>query len=246
MVTEQTLKYANTWYITPVGNPSGTEIDADNLAGACKAIIEHDPEATIILDCVYIRTLEGDGPRKLMERVFADPRVMQRVIMVESFSKTHGICGERIGSYSSVNKELFTSVQTVNMQLSAGNGRYRSGLALAIAESTPEEEAVIRRLHKFWAQERAGLYQYLIASGRFTHLFDDNQSHIRPEKLLEPRGLYLFVKLREGVDLKQVLQETGCLGVLTPMKSGTYLRLAVGKITKPTYAKYIPGYEGKD
>ncbi len=235
----------NTWYITPVGNPSGTKMTPDQLFATCNAIIERDPQAIIILDSVYVRTLPPEKARELFAGVINTPAIMDRVIIVESFSKTHGLCGERIGTYMSTNSELFDAVQNVNMTLSAGNGHFRSAMVQALCDTSADQETAVRSLHEFWAQERRGLRQYLLGNGSFSHIFDPDQSHIVDDDLENPLGLYLFVKLLPGVTSKDVLYATGCLGVETSMTSGTYMRFSVGKTTAPMFAQYIRS-QGRD
>ncbi len=231
--------FNDSWCITPVGNPSGTYIDADALAETCKRIVMHNPKVKIILDCTYVRTLKPDVARKLIAGVIHAPEVLDRVIFLESFSKTHGFSGERLGAYFSANPDIYNGIQNVNMMLSAGNGRQKSALVLALTNATEEQENKFRELHEFWAREREGLYTYLIKNSQFTHLFEQDQSHIDPEQLKETLGLYVLLKLKPEVDGKQVLLETGCLGVETTLASGRYIRFSVGKIKTPTYAKYL-------
>lgn len=230
--------YSYLWYITPVGNPTGTKISPRQLEKTCEAIVGNDPEATILLDCVYVRTLRPEEARELMRGVVQNPPVMDRVIIVESFSKTHGICGERAGLFFSANKSLFDPPQNEMMVLTAGVSRYMDCLVKAISTATPEQNNAIDRMHEFWAAEKRGLFAYLIESGNFTHLFHENQSHINPEDLKRPCGLYLFLKLNNGVNDKDVLLKTGCYGVKIDISSGSYIRFSVGKITEPTYAHY--------
>lgn len=240
-------RYSDMWCVTPVGNPSGTKMTPEQLAGVCERIVAHAPAATILLDCTYIRTLPVEQARALTVAIVHNPAVLERIMFLESFSKTHGICGERVGAYFSANEKLFDGYHNLNMMLSAGNGRFRSALALALANATPDQEDVIRELHRFWHRERLGLYHYLIGSEQFGHLFDKEQGHLQPDQLSDPLGLYLLPKLRPDISeksdteiTKDVLIDTGCLGVVTRMGSGAYIRFAVGKLTEPMYAKYIP------
>lgn len=230
----------DTWYITPVGNPSGTSMTPEQLYTTCSAIVAHSPQAVIILDSVYVRTLPAEKAKELFAGVINSPEILSRAMFVESFSKTHGLCGERIGAYFSANADIFSPVQNVNMTLAAGNGHFRSAMVQSLCDTTADQEAGIQGLHRFWARERQGLHQYLLGSGKFSELFDQDQSHIHQEDLQDPLGLYLFVKLQPGVTSSDVLYATGCLGVDTPMGSGKYMRFAVGKFTEPTYAKYAP------
>ncbi|MEK7545103.1 MAG: aminotransferase class I/II-fold pyridoxal phosphate-dependent enzyme [Patescibacteria group bacterium] len=232
--------HQDTWCITPVGNPSGTHMKPEQLGETCRTIIEYNPKAKIILDCTYVRTLKPEKAQELMRGVITDPEIMNRVVFVESFSKTHGFCRERIGMYFSANEEIFKEIQNTNTTNGAGNGQSKEAFVFAIASATSEQEAIIRELHEFWGRERKGLYHYLIRSGNFENLFEEEQNHIEQEQLGGPQGLYLFVKLKPGVTAREVLLQTKCLGVETQMGSGKYVRFAVGKIKKPTYAKYAP------
>ena len=199
---------------------------------------------SIAIFFLVLPALCGAGDTKLTKKTIKAADGVNIVCEVRGNGDTtliflHGLCGERIGAYFSANRQLFDSHHNVNMMLSAGNGRHKSAMALAIAQTTSSEEEVIHALHRFWQEERLGLYRYLTGNDRFRDLFEDNQEHLSPDQLSSPLGLYLFLKLREGVTGKDVLIRTGCLGVLTHMGSGTYIRFSVGKITKPTYARYI-------
>jgi aspartate/methionine/tyrosine aminotransferase len=229
----------DSWCITPVGNPSGTYIDADALAESCKRIVKHNPKVKIILDCTYVRTLKPEISKKLVAGIIGDPQVLDRVVFIESFSKTHGFSGERLGTYFSANPDIYNGIQNLNMMLSAGNGRQKSALVLALTNPTDEQEAKIGELHEFWARERKGLCAYLLKSGNFGELFEEDQTHITEEQMDSPLGLYVLIKLKPGITRNKVLEETGCLGVETKMSSGNYIRFSVGKIKTPTYAKYL-------
>lgn len=232
-----TDKYSDTWYITPVGNPSGTIIDPHHLEEVCEAIVERNPDAVIMLDCVYVHFLEDEKAAALLRGVISNPKVFDRVVLLESFSKHHGICRERLSYFTAPNKEIYDYVQNAVMSDSAGAPMSLNGLAMALAQATPEEEEGFRKLHKFWALERKGLYYYLM---QFPQFFEDDQPHITEDNLNNPSNLYLFPKLKPDVNSKEVFLATKCLGVETEMNSGRYIRFAVGTISKPTFAKYIP------
>lgn len=224
----------DTWCITPVGNPSGTAISPENLKGVCETIIRRNPRAVIIMDSVYVRTLTPEKSRALMSGIFSNPEVLQRIIFVESFSKTHGICGDRIGAFFSANPEVLGSPLNMVMTVSAGASHFNSALAEAISERSRPDD-VIDEPHRHWARERSGLFVRL-SEPRFGHLFDSEQNHIVPVQLAQPLGLYLLMKLADGVSSRQVAVETRCLGVESPLQSGRYVRFSVGRITQPTYS----------
>ncbi len=232
---EDLKKYLDVWCITPVGNPSGTAMTPEQLQETITTIYKENPDAIIFLDCAYVRTLRRRTAQALLSPIFNYEKFYKNVIVLESFSKTHGLCGERIGAFFTPNSELYTILQNYNTTVSSGNGRYKDALALTLATPTEEEVKAVKHLHRFWAHERASLFNYLM-SDRFSDVFERKQSHITPDQLNEPLGIYIFLKLKKGIDLKEVFKRTKCLGVEVEMGSGTYVRFAVCKLKQSTFA----------
>jgi hypothetical protein len=101
-----------------------------------------------------------------------------------------------------------------------------------------EDKGSIVELHQFWKAERKGLYNFL-RSEKFAHLFDENQSHIQKEDLDNSLGLYILLKTAPNITAKDILIQTGVLGVDTrSFKIGNFVRFSTGTIVEPTYSKY--------
>lgn len=227
-----------TWCITPASNPGGTKVKPQMLKATIKEVIAHNPNATFIMDSVYIRTLNPEVAQELIG-VLLEPEILDKIVWIESFSKSHGVCGEREGVFFAANKELFSRIQNQNMTLFAGPGLYKSALLLALCSSSDKENAAFDKLHQFWATERQGLYNHLMHPN-FAHLFEPEQPHILPEQLEDPMGLYVFLKLKPGKSFKEVAVDTHIVGVEEKrMAEGNFIRFSVGTITKPTYGKYV-------
>eukprot|EP01127_Copromyxa_protea_P023797 TRINITY_DN908_c0_g1_i6.p1 TRINITY_DN908_c0_g1~~TRINITY_DN908_c0_g1_i6.p1 ORF type:complete len:319 (-),score=26.78 TRINITY_DN908_c0_g1_i6:39-995(-) len=224
------------WYITPVGNPSGTKMTPTQLETTCKAIIANNPNAIILLDSVYVRTLSVHQASALIRGILEDPQVLGRTVFLDSFSKSHGLCRERLGCYFTTNAQLFAQLHAANIAYSAGPGVIKDYQFQAIGSSTEEEIAGVRDLHVFWQNERLGLYKYLLQD-KFSHLFASSQSHLCSDDLDNSLGLYILLKTRPNIRAQDVFMETGTLGVDTPLLSGHYIRFSVGAFLEPTYAK---------
>eukprot|EP01129_Flabellula_baltica_P016065 TRINITY_DN8401_c0_g1_i2.p1 TRINITY_DN8401_c0_g1~~TRINITY_DN8401_c0_g1_i2.p1 ORF type:complete len:489 (+),score=120.28 TRINITY_DN8401_c0_g1_i2:26-1492(+) len=230
---EHTPKKFESWYITPVGNPSGTKMSPGQLYETCKAIVKHNPDAVIILDMVYLRTCTKSAANQVMSGVNSDADLLKNIIFLESFSKSHGLCNERLGLYFSANAQLFTLIHSANVAFSAGPGSLKNYQfkALGGIENTQGPED----LHLFWRDERKSLLEYFRLS-KFSHLFDENQHHITDDDIEDPCTLYIMMKTKEGITAKDVFMATGALGVDTKMINGHYIRFAVGTLTKPIYS----------
>lgn len=226
-----------TWCLTPVSNPGGTMVEPGMLKATIKAIKSHNPAATIILDSVYIRTLKPEIAQNLVGPILEEPELLDMIVFVESFSKSHGVCGEREGMFFTQNTDLFDRIQRQNMTLFAGPGLYKSALLLALCTASKEEDEAFDRLHQFWAAERKGLYTHLMKP-EFKDLFEESQPHIVNEQLEDPLGLYVFLKLKPEITFKEVALATHIMGVEEKeIANGPFIRFSVGTITKPTYSE---------
>lgn len=152
---------------------------------------------------------------------------MQRVFILDSLSKSHGFCGERAGAFMTMNFDLYTGVQNIDMKNGAGHGRFLDTLIVAVAQSSDEEDRVFAGLHEHWAEKKVQVYQFL-TQDKFSHLFSRHQPHLDPTRLGTPGGLFLLLKTQNGSTAERVAKETGYFGVDAPLKSGHYIRFSMG------------------
>jgi len=239
------VEECESWYITPVGNPSGTKMNREQLKSTLEAIYQHNPNAVIILDSVYVRTLTRQAAKDLYSPLANNKDLLKNIIFLESFSKSHGVCRERLGLYFSINPSLFARLHTTNNGFSAGPGVFKDFQMLALGnlrlkENTADKKA-IDEMHAFWQRERKGLYNYLRKKNKEKgySLFEEKQIHVTDEEINQPLGLYLLLKAKEGANAQKVFIETGVLGVDTKLKSGLYVRFSVGKLGEPVFSKYL-------
>jgi len=224
------------WYMIAVGNPSGTSAAPDQIAETCKEIIKHNCGSVIVIDCAYLRTMEDKDAQQVLKLVLNDPEIMKRVIIIDSYSKTHSVPEERTGVIMSANDTLFGTVSNHDKATTQGSPIYHSGLVKALhsrpVDSPNRDRAgMFKDMQRLRRNEVAGLIRFLRS---FPELFDDDQSHLGDAK-----GIYAFLKLRPGVSALDVAAKTGCLGIPFNFKSGTYIRLATGRIMEPTYSKIV-------
>lgn len=224
------------WYVTPVGNPSGTKMPASTLAAVVARIVHHNPRAVIIVDSVYVRTLSRAAAAELLRDVWTLPRAaVDRLVFLESLSKSHGLCRERLGMYFSTNARLFTDLHTAAMAFSAGPGLVKDLQFAAVAASTAQEKRGVEELHLFWRDERRALVRFLLQP-TFADLFAAEQPHVHHD-LDEPCTLYVLLRARENVKASLVFERTGICGVDTPLRSGHYVRFAVGMLKEPVFSR---------
>ena len=93
---------ADIYYIMTTSNPTSLCPDPDpasplNLKRVIEAVLAVNPEASIILDIVYNRTLPGDANRRMLD-FLEDHQARKNVVFIESLSKTHAFTGVRSGA----------------------------------------------------------------------------------------------------------------------------------------------------
>lgn len=240
--TRENERTQDIWYLIPAGNPSGTADYPENLLATCQRVLHHNPNAIILMDTTYVRTMSTERAKKQMHGILNDKAVLDRIVFVESFSKTHGFCGLRAGTYFCYNDDLYDQILSYDARISQGHGIDKAAFVKAVCDTTLEREAAFEKLRKFWGEERYGLYQYLIKSDKFNNLFHSDQSHLLSEQLEDTTTIYLTLRLKdETVTAADVVSETGAWGVISKdIASGRYIRFSVGVLTKETYAQYTP------
>lgn len=228
------------WYLIPAGNPSGTADYPENLLATCQRVLHHNPNAIILMDTTYVRTMSTERAKKQMHGILNKRAVLDRIVFVESFSKTHGFCGLRAGTYFCYNDDLYDQILSYDARISQGHGIDKAAFVKTVCDTNPEREGAFEKLRKFWGEERYGLYQYLIKSGKFSNLFHSDQSHLLSEQLEDTTTIYLTLRLKDDVTAADVVSETGAWGVISKnIASGRYIRFSVGVLTKETYKQYI-------
>ena len=133
------------WYLLPVGNPSGTADSKENLAETCRAVVKHNPNAVIILDCAYVRTMSRERSKNQLSEVMNDEAILNRVVFIDSFSKTHGYCGFRAGTYFAYNDELFNQILGYDRTMGQGHGLGNAAFVKAVCDTDEEMEKRTRK-----------------------------------------------------------------------------------------------------
>ncbi len=233
-------KVVDLWYMIPLGNPSGTSPRPEQLKETCSEIIKNNPEAVIVLDCAYIRTMEDADATGLISVATQNPEIMDRVIFIDSLSKTHAVPESRLGTFFSQNPALYNLVQDHDKSKRQGHSTEKSAKIEALLAKDDHRAEMFKDMHRFRGRERQGLFKFLVESGRFDDLFHEDQSHIDTSALTRPGGIYLFPRMKEGVSFLDVAGRTNCFGISSKLASGNYIRFAVGRITEPTFSEASP------
>jgi len=115
---------ADAYYVMTTSNPtslgmSGDPADPAGLPALLEAALALNPDATLLLDVVYNRTLPGDANRAMLAFLNDHP-ARRNVVFVESLSKTHAFTGTRAGVVLTSSAALAGHLRNLGLDAMAG------------------------------------------------------------------------------------------------------------------------------
>jgi aspartate/methionine/tyrosine aminotransferase len=115
---------ADTYYLMSTGNPTSVAMPGDtpdptSVRAVIEAILDVNPEAAIVLDIVYNRTLAGARNRDMLGFLDAHP-AKDRILLIESLSKTHAFTGTRAGVVLTSHPTVSANLRDLGLDSMAG------------------------------------------------------------------------------------------------------------------------------
>jgi aspartate/methionine/tyrosine aminotransferase len=168
---------ADVYYVMTTSNPTSLGLDADpasptSLQAVVEAILEVNPDATLLLDAVYNRTLPGDASRRMLGFLQHHP-ARDHVVFVESLSKTHAFTGTRAGVAFTSNPTLAARLRDLGLDAMAGPSNLPQWRAASVLRpwwdeaASPDDRAAgrafVRDLAAHLSKRRARLVERMLA-----------------------------------------------------------------------------------
>lgn len=215
------------FYLTVSNNPTAFAYTPAELRALFDVVLAADHPVYIVADLAYIGTGDPDEDRARMQE-FTRPGVMERSVLVSSFSKTHTLTGDRCGWVGFGDPELATSESPAwsnSMASLPAEWQLRYMAYVKLFAERPEIEERIRALYR---HRRAALVRQLQGLNERHGLF--------AQVNLDDGGtVYNWSQLRPGDDVFSLFGATGIAGV--PGRafgySDDFVRLSVGCIPVP-------------
>jgi len=211
----------NIFYITPVGNPTGNQIEQENLYQILTCIHALDPNAIFILDNVYVGLLSNTESHKLFAQIFADLSLMQRIIFTESLSKTLGTTGIRLGWTWTLNQTFSNELKKYTTLTKAGFSKLLDEFTLHLL-GNPDVFGFQDRVYEFWSHQRLSFLEHM--KSHFSELFDFDSS----PSIGDREGIYVLLKIQGNRSKEEIFALTGIVGVGITLSDGNYIRYAFG------------------
>jgi aspartate/methionine/tyrosine aminotransferase len=215
------------FYLTVSSNPTAFAYTPDELRALFAVVCECDREISIVADLAYIGTGDPAADRARMQ-TFNEPGVLERSVLVNSFSKTHTLTGDRLGWVAFGDPQLATGVQVGwanSMATLPADWQLRYMAIVELYQQHPEIEDKIRALYK---RRRERLMLQLQALNRKHH-------HFAKINVDDGGTVYNWSQLAPGEDVFSLFNKTGIAGVPGGAfgYSDDFVRLSVGCIPVP-------------
>lgn len=129
-------KFKNqTVVICDPGNPLGDKYDDDRLLALIKLLDQND--VTVIIDCPYRKLFTDDN-----DTFFLQIMNLKNIIIVESFSKSLGLSGQRIGFIYTSNKDFVEEAKLRILYTTNGINGFAQTLVAQLLSSKEGKKAV--------------------------------------------------------------------------------------------------------
>lgn len=138
--------------LTTPGNPTGTMLDRASLERLSKICIEHD--IIVVSDEAYERVLY-DGNEHIS--IASLPGMWERTVTIQSFSKSHSMCGFRIG-YIAASKNLLNILIRCHQKIALCAMSISQYAALAALEHEKEESGEVQHMLCEFDKRRMVIY----------------------------------------------------------------------------------------
>gem|GEM_PF-1915595 len=189
-----------------------------------KYISDTDKNAIFLMDNVYVGILRVEESRGLFAKIFQHTEILERIIFLESLSKTLGATGIRIGWIWSTNTLFSENIKKTVILKKAGFSKVLDGLAVHLLSDLEQIDTFQNRVYDFWSTQRLAFVEYIREN--YPQFFDFESS----PPIFERQGIYVFLKIRDNYPVQDIFALTGMIGVGITLSDGNYIRYAFGNV----------------
>lgn len=247
--------------LTPANNPTAQSSDPEKLKGVLETMIEYNKNVIFIFDMAYMWIIPRDKAMQIMNTI-KETGADQRAIFVVSESKRWGQPGTRIAGGLVLNDELKEKIDINKMfnDDTMGNEPSWSGILDTYYQAASKviKKEAFDDLAKLLRQRQQSFLEVIRELDHDHQLFDEEIERVVIPGHFDPQNkpvnaieldvpLYLWLKLKNGVDAFEVLKKLGIGGapseVFGPEHGDTdnsHLRLSMGFLSTADILKASP------
>lgn len=215
----------NIYYITSVWNPTGNKIDSKKLFGILSHISINDKNSIFLMDNVYVGILKEKESKDLFSKIFENSEVLQKIIFLESLSKTLWTTGIRIGWIWSINSLFSENIKKTVILKKAGFSKILDELAVNLLSDLEKINNFQNEVYDFWSSQRLKFLEFI--KENYSHFFDFEAS----APVLDRQWIYIFLKVKNWFNIQEIFAETWLIWVGITLSDGDYIRYAFWNIS---------------
>lgn len=213
----------NIYYITTVGNPTGQKLLNENFYEILDYLSTNENNI-VILDNVYVWLLQNSVSTAMFDRVFSNYKILEKIIFVESLSKTLWTTWIRIGWSWSVNEKYIWEIKKNTILKKAWFSKILNEFSLNLLWDLEEIKLFQNEVYDFWSWERLKFLDFI--KNNYSHFFDfESSSRVNPRE-----GIYVFLKVKTWFSIEEIFAETWIIWVWINLSDWLYIRYAFGNV----------------
>lgn len=189
-------------YLVNPNNPTGSKLNYNELLAFCKRVSRH---SFVIVDEAYIEYVDGN------ESVSHLIRSNDRIIVVRTFSKIHGLAGLRVG-YLLGHSEVVQLLKKYQVW----SGANLNVLGMAAAQASLTDSEFLNEARKKNEENRSYTHTALKRLGRYC---------------VEPNANFIWFDCgnRDGTQLSHVFAQNNIIVGAGTVDGSTWMRVTIGK-----------------
>ncbi len=213
----------NIYYITPVWNPTGQKIDSKIFNNLIKNISK-EKNSIIILDNVYMGILHNKISKEMFDKVFLNSKIMNKIIFVESLSKTLWTTWFRFGWIWTFNDIFASELKRNTILKKAWFSKILNEFVINLLSNLDEIKKFQDQTYNFWSSQRLNFFKFIKL--KHSDLFDFNLS----PKISSREWIYILLKVKEWFSIEDIFAKTWIIGVWINLSDWLYIRYAFWNI----------------
>lgn len=210
----------NIYYITPVWNPTWEKLNTQELYKLLSFISDSDENSYFIMDNVYVWLLKEENSTKLFSNIFSNSKLLNKIIFLESLSKTLWTTWIRLWWIWSFNSILTDNIKKITLLKKAWFSKIISEFWVNFLSDLDEISKFQIDVYTYFSIQRLWFLEEIKA--KYSHYFNFEYM----PKVLDREWIYLLLKINDWYTIQEIFEKTWIIGVKIELSDWIYIRYA--------------------
>ncbi len=210
----------NIYYITPVWNPTWEKLNIDKLYKLFLYILNKDKNAFFIMDNVYVWLLKEEKSINLFFKIFVNDKLLNKIIFLESLSKTLWTTWIRLWWIWSTNTIILNSIKKNVILKKAWFSKILWEFCINLLSDLNKIYDFQEDVYDFFSKQRLAFLDDIKLN--YFKYFDFDYI----PKILDREGIYILLKIKENYSVEEIFEKTWIIWVKIVLSDWVYIRYA--------------------